>query len=164
MLTVTKKQRQAGFTIVELLIVIIVIAILATLVIMAYNGVQQRAYDTVVKDDLSNFSKKLEIARLDNNDAYPTALTASMGFSFSKSSYALDPQSTTLRYCVNTSTNNYIMYALSKSGSYFKYTATGGLQSATASYGYGICSQIGLVTTNPVANGLSGTTWASWAN
>ena len=36
-------KKQAGFTIVELLIVIIVIAILATLVITAYNGVQQKA-------------------------------------------------------------------------------------------------------------------------
>lgn len=35
--------RQRGFTIVELLIVIVVIAILATITIAAYNGIQQRA-------------------------------------------------------------------------------------------------------------------------
>jgi prepilin-type N-terminal cleavage/methylation domain-containing protein len=34
---------QLGFTIVELLIVIIVIAILATITIVSYNGIQQRA-------------------------------------------------------------------------------------------------------------------------
>ena len=33
------RQRQGGFTIVELLIVIVVIAILATISIVAYNGI-----------------------------------------------------------------------------------------------------------------------------
>lgn len=41
-----KKLKPKGFTIVELLIVIIVIAILATLVITAYNGIQQKAKNT----------------------------------------------------------------------------------------------------------------------
>lgn len=37
------RKSVSGFTIVELLIVIIVIAILATISVVAYNGVQQRA-------------------------------------------------------------------------------------------------------------------------
>mgnify|MGYP006209457325 CR=1 FL=1 len=36
-------QKQTGFTIVELLIVIVVIAILAAVSIVAYNGIQDRA-------------------------------------------------------------------------------------------------------------------------
>ena len=47
-------KKQTGFTIVELLIVIVVIGILAAIVISAYGGVQQRAQNlqtqTVVKD------------------------------------------------------------------------------------------------------------------
>ena len=39
-------MRKRGFTIVELLIVIVVIAILATITIAAYNGIQQRANNT----------------------------------------------------------------------------------------------------------------------
>lgn len=39
-------MRRAGFTIVELLIVIVVIAILAAITIVAFNGIQQRAKTT----------------------------------------------------------------------------------------------------------------------
>ena len=41
-------NRQGGFTIVELLIVIVVIAILAAITIVAYNGIQNRANNTQV--------------------------------------------------------------------------------------------------------------------
>lgn len=40
------KRRQFGFTIVELLIVIVVIGILAAITIVAYNGIQARATNT----------------------------------------------------------------------------------------------------------------------
>jgi prepilin-type N-terminal cleavage/methylation domain-containing protein len=40
------KQKQTGFTIVELLIVIVVIGVLAAITVVAYNGVQQRAQNT----------------------------------------------------------------------------------------------------------------------
>jgi len=40
--------KRAGFTIVELLIVVVVIAILATITIVTYNGIQNRAYATKV--------------------------------------------------------------------------------------------------------------------
>lgn len=41
-------RKQSGFTIVELLIVIVVIAILAAITIVAYNGVQQRANNSSI--------------------------------------------------------------------------------------------------------------------
>lgn len=48
-----------GFTIVELLIVIVVIAVLAAISIVTYQGVQDRANNAAVKADLSNNAKKL---------------------------------------------------------------------------------------------------------
>lgn len=40
------KKSKSGFTIIELLIVIVIIAILATITIVAFNGIQQRARNT----------------------------------------------------------------------------------------------------------------------
>ena len=48
-------QKQTGFTIVELLIVIVVIGILAAITIVAYNGVQQRAHNTARLVEFTNY-------------------------------------------------------------------------------------------------------------
>jgi prepilin-type N-terminal cleavage/methylation domain-containing protein len=61
---------QKGFTIVELLIVIVVIAILATISIVAYNGVQGRARDAKRQGDMSHIIKLLELYHADNG-GYP---------------------------------------------------------------------------------------------
>jgi len=70
----TKQIKSKGFTIVELLIVIVVIAILAAITIVAYNGIQQRAHTTSQKTTAENLAKKVEGYNAINN-AYPT-LTA----------------------------------------------------------------------------------------
>lgn len=57
--------KQKGFTIVELLIVIVVIAILAAISIVAYNGIQQRARDSQRKNDLSQIVKALHLYNID---------------------------------------------------------------------------------------------------
>jgi type IV pilus assembly protein PilA len=44
----TRRWGSAGFTIIELLIVIVVIAVLAAITIVAYNGIQQRAKTAVI--------------------------------------------------------------------------------------------------------------------
>lgn len=54
-----KARSQAGFTIVELLIVIVVIAILAAISIVAYTGVQARARDSKRANDTAQIKKAL---------------------------------------------------------------------------------------------------------
>ncbi|MGH7142462.1 MAG: type II secretion system protein [Candidatus Saccharimonadales bacterium] len=53
-------KKQKGFTIVELLIVIVVIGILATLVLVTYTGVQSKARDTVRQTDIDAVDSHLE--------------------------------------------------------------------------------------------------------
>ena len=64
-------QRQLGFTIVELLIVIVVIAILAAITIVAYNGIQAQAYNSAVQSDLANIEKAMRIYREENGALPP---------------------------------------------------------------------------------------------
>ena len=59
-----------GFTIVELLIVIVVIAILAAIAVATYNGVQQRARYAVIQNDLDQLKKVLEVYNAENGQ-YP---------------------------------------------------------------------------------------------
>lgn len=62
-----RSSTQRGFTIVELLIVIVVIAILASISIVAYAGIQDRARQSKVRSDISNIAKAISIARENNS-------------------------------------------------------------------------------------------------
>jgi general secretion pathway protein G len=64
------KNYARGFTIVELLIVIVVIGILAAITIVAYNGIQSRARDVKRTDDIAAIKKALELYKITNGD-YP---------------------------------------------------------------------------------------------
>ena len=68
-----KKLRiaKSGFTVVELLIVIVVIGILAALVLNTFSGIQARARDAERKTDLNALHTQLEVYYNDNG-FYPT--------------------------------------------------------------------------------------------
>lgn len=86
----TRMYRQNGFTIVELLIVIVVIAILAAISIVAYNGIQNRSKDAKVSTEVSNVKKAIELYKIDNG-FYPSIGNDDAGYSFSGLSVALVP-------------------------------------------------------------------------
>lgn len=66
-------RRQRGFTIVELLIVIVVIGILAAITVVAYSGIQDRGNNAKRKADLAAMAKSLELYYVDNG-RYPTVV------------------------------------------------------------------------------------------
>lgn len=57
MLTMNTRIKRPGFTIVELLIVIVVIGVLAGIVVVAYNGIQNRARTSQAKTEILNSAK-----------------------------------------------------------------------------------------------------------
>jgi prepilin-type N-terminal cleavage/methylation domain-containing protein len=91
------KKSSHGFTIVELLIVIVVIAILAAISIVAYNGIQTRARETTLKSDLSNAAKQMELAYADNSN-YPNTLPSDVKVS---SNIVLSLSQASTGFCIN---------------------------------------------------------------
>ncbi len=67
-------KKNSGFTIIELLVVIVVIAILIALTLPNLFGLQRRARDDTRKNDLKNIQSALETYFNDNN-VYPSALS-----------------------------------------------------------------------------------------
>lgn len=65
--------KKSGFTIVELLIVIVVIAVLAAITIVAFTGIQDKAVTSTLQSDLSNAAKTLKLYYHENG-SYPTSI------------------------------------------------------------------------------------------
>lgn len=80
-----------GFTIVELLIVVVVIAILAAITIVSYNGITTRANASAAKSTAATWQKKLELYNAEAS-GYPFALT---DINVAGKSYQIDGNSLT---------------------------------------------------------------------
>jgi len=86
-----------GFTIIELLVVIVVIGILAAISIIAYTGISQRAIDVKLKSDLTNASQQLKLFQVENS-AYPITISCEI------------PDSTANKCITASSDNSYTAY------------------------------------------------------
>ncbi|WBT09865.1 prepilin-type N-terminal cleavage/methylation domain-containing protein [Corynebacterium sp. SCR221107] len=170
-----KIGRRSGFTIVELLIVIVVIGILAAISIVAYNGIQNRANDTAVKNDLANMAKKIHLASADTGVFLKGGGTAGVGdstslpgftFSPSKSSYYTGESNLFYSTGNNSSgKNEFAIMARSKSGETYRYTSS----SRTNSLGKmamtwsAVCSGITNYTYSYAYYKIGNRSW-DWAN
>lgn len=71
------RVKYKGFTLVELLIVIVIIGILASIVIARFTGATKDAKETSLKGNLSGLRSQVEIYRArSSSDSYPTNLQA----------------------------------------------------------------------------------------
>jgi prepilin-type N-terminal cleavage/methylation domain-containing protein len=114
------RKTVSGFTLVELLIVIVVIAILATISVVAYNGIQNRSYDTAVKNDLSRNARNAELFKVDNSK-YPNGYSnltgmKTVGYGMVASQGAYHTGSNNHVFCYEADGAEFAIIARSKSG------------------------------------------------
>lgn len=133
------EQKQTGFTIVELLIVIVIIAILAAVSIVAYNGIQNRANDTVVEADLSAIVKKMELARVDLGH-YPQSYAQFPELKLTKASY--ETTNNNIYYCLDTANDKYALGVRSKSHRGY-IVNTGSISGGVSVWAEDTCDAIG---------------------
>lgn len=129
-----------AFTVVELLIVIVVIGILATLTVIAYSGVQDDARRASLQSDLSQSAKKLEEYKFKNAETFPANLAAAQSAGLVKASGANTPTYTSYTTPVGANTG----YCLQNSINAINYYVTSG-----GSVKEGICQTLTNLIVNP---------------
>ena len=154
-----------GFTIVELLIVVVIIAILAAITIVAYNGIQRRARASAASSSLAQAQKKLELYKVDNSTYPITANLSAAGIT--------DSNDTTYQYTSDGTT--YCLTATNVTVSYYLNSTTTPTPTAGGCPGHGVggAAAITNLVTNPsfesgvniwaVAN-LTKSTSTTWSN
>ncbi len=130
-------SKQKGFTIVELLIVIVVIAILAAITIVAYNGIQNRAKESSSQSASAQAAKKVAAYAVDNADLFPVDKAALLAAALlpeasgsgagitQGSTYQYRTTSDRKTYCLTTTTNGISFYTTNASQTPTKGACTG---------------------------------------
>lgn len=110
---ISKSNNLRGFTIVELLIVIVVIGILAAITIVAFNGIQQRARDAGMTSALQSAAKEAQVGYTLDGD-YPEAseFTTEGDISFT-----FTGDSANQSFCITGTGNGYTTKNVMQSGS-----------------------------------------------
>jgi len=111
------KRFFAGFTVVELIIVITVIGIIAGITIVSYNGVQGKGHDSAVKDNLTKIADNYNSYYIDNGK-YPLAdaTLSTSSIKVNRKSYDNTAASGAMVYCTNAARSEFVLLARSKSG------------------------------------------------
>ena len=146
----TWARKQTGFTIVELLIVIVVIGILAAITIVAFNGVQNKAKASAAQSMAAQASKKVLAYAAQNSDMYPPDLVTA-GIT--------DPQGLEYSYNNDVSPRTYGVTATKGDISYYVSSVT----SQPTFGGYAGHASGGVATiTNIISNPGFETNTATW--
>lgn len=148
------KKAIAGFTVVELTIVIIVIAVLAGLTTASYAGYRTKINDDAVQAQINNYGAKITDFRTFQN-RFPNSVTElnSLNIKVSPENYATHVNG--LMYCLSADRRTFAIAGASRSGvNGYYFTNTGGLKQRAWWNAGNPCSDFGIAT----QSGL----WAAW--
>lgn len=101
-------RRQDGFTLIEILVVVVIIAILAAIAIPVFSAQRQKGYAAQVQSALKNASIAVESYAVSNNGDYSglesvpdlAATLKAEGFSVPSWAVAFDVSAGTKNYCI----------------------------------------------------------------
>jgi len=106
---------QKAFTIVELLVVIVVIGILASITIISFSGISQRAISASLQSDLGNASKilKMDLAENGSFPSSPEEANGNKGIPYSDGTsyqYTANNSTSTKEFCITATKSNMSYY------------------------------------------------------
>lgn len=162
------KKREVGFTIVELLIVIVVIGILAAITIVAYNGIQNRTIETSVRSNLSSIARQIELKKAELG-RYPENVAEIRYITVNKDH--IDRTANNVYYCLDITNQTYSFGLRAKNSTGFMLS-NGIVTQVSSVNGLATCNHIGVTTwesntQQAVLQGFTGNTnnfAASWIN
>jgi prepilin-type N-terminal cleavage/methylation domain-containing protein len=152
-----------GFTIVELLIVIVVIGILAAITIVAFSGVTTRANDAAVQSDLKNAAQRFHnyLTETGNVPTSSYVTAGSLDIKITKSAYSLgNAGGRNFGICAVTSpgVQKFGIVALTANSTRYSYTSTEGLKKFTSAFpanSADLCTALGMSSVETGA-------WTTW--
>lgn len=148
-----KKSTKAGFTIVELLIVIVIIGILAAITIVSYTGITNKANETTIISDLANAKKKIALYYAEHN-VYPSYLDNTTKCLKNESGVA------DTNYCLKPTTGNSFTYTPGSITAPTSYELT----STRGSINYKITNDLPPTIANlPIGQPLANWSWSQIA-
>lgn len=153
-------KHKGGFTIVELLIVIVVIGILAAIVVVAYNGVQDRASASAMKAEIASIVKQVEVKRVTLGDRYPKDIAEMTPLTINKDVY--DKDQNNIYYCLDITNDTYAFGLRAKNDDGYM-VSNGATTEVSSVNGLATCQHIGITTwgsnaTQAVLQGYTGNT------
>jgi prepilin-type N-terminal cleavage/methylation domain-containing protein len=128
-----RRRHNHGFTIVELLVVIVIIGILAAITIVAYTGISQKAVASTLQSDLTNAQNQLRLYYTDYS-SYPTTMSSNCPTApVSDSKYCLKPSGSNIfSYTPGSGTSPQAFSLTEKNGNtYYQITSNSNPTSVT---------------------------------